>query len=87
MVCIRSGPRNNRERPGSGNLPLRPETVTFFCNSAMELILVILNMAFASQEVHSKSEPHMVMLLPLSEQLLRLHLSIHACTYISVYLV
>ena len=28
----------------------------------------------------------MVMLLPLSEQLLRLRLSIHACTYISVYL-
>ena len=53
----------------------------------MELILVNLKMASPSQEVHSKSEPHMVMLLPLSEQLLRLHLSIHACTYISVYLV
>ena len=66
MVCIQSGPRNNRERPGPGNLPLRPETVTFFCNSAMELILVILKMASPSQEVHSKSEPHVVMLLPLS---------------------
>ena len=34
--------------------------IDFFCNSAMELILVILKMASPSWEVHSKLEPHVV---------------------------
>ena len=60
-------------RPGSGNPPL-------YCNSAMELILIILIIC-------SHGDVDVQMLLPfIFEQLLRLYLPVHACTSISVYL-
>ena len=83
-------PRNTRERPGSGN--------DLFCNIAMELILVILKMAsryplapFLHERCTgnraarcSRGDVDVQMLLPfIFEQLLRLYLHIHACTYIS----
>ena len=93
-------PRKTRE----GNSWVRKSTLKtwnsdLFCNSAMELILLILKMAsgyllasFLHERCtanwshrYSHGDVHAQMLLPSFAQLLRLYLPMHACAYISMY--
>ena len=99
--CAYIRPRNTREgKTRVRKSTLKTWNSDLFCYSVMELIGYFENGIWVShghlpsRKVHSKSEPHdvhMVMCMskccfPLFEQLLRLYLPIHACSYMSVYL-